>query len=214
MRARAVLGVLLALTAAGVVVTLSHRGERLTGTNGVRPAGLTVAVLGGETACQPRATLPGGTGAIALLVSADRRPLPPLTLRFVAASGRAVAQGSVTGGRHEGRLTVPLAGTVSHARLTLACVHNGGRAPIALGGEPGTPASGARVGDRPAQGVVALTYLRPGRQSWWPLLGGIAHRFGLGKAQVFGGWTLWVAAGLVLCLWIAVARLLLSERPR
>ncbi len=54
-------------------------------------------------------------------------------------------------------------------------------------------------------------YLRPGRESWWQLLGTLDQRFGLGKASFFGDWTLPVMALLLLGIWIAAARLLAKE---
>jgi hypothetical protein len=214
MRTGVVLGMLLALTAAGIVVTLSLRGERAIGTNGMRPSGLVVTVPAGATACQPDSPLPSGTGSVALVVSANRRPTPPLRVRFLTAGGRVVAAGGLAGGRREGRLTVPLARGAGGGESARVCVQDRGRVPIMLGGGTGVPAVAARVAGGSPQGVVALSYLRSGREAWWPLLGGIAHRFGLGKASLFGGWTLWAAAAALLCLWAVTSWLLWSERPR
>lgn len=95
-----------------------------------------------------------------------------------------------------------------------ACVYNGGRSKVALGGDIATPANGARVGAGAVQGVVAFTYVRPGGMSWWPLLGGIARRFPIGKVSFLGAWALWACAAVLLGAWIAALRLLLRELPR
>jgi hypothetical protein len=95
------------------------------------------------------------------------------------------------------------------------CLTIGGRANVALGGEGGPIGPSSEVIDGSAQaGRVSLLYLRAGSESWWQLLPTLDHRFGLGKAGVFGDWTLPFLALLLAGAWVLVIRLLLHELRR
>ena len=67
------------------------------------------------------------------------------------------------------------------------------------------------VDGKPQPGRIDVVYLRPGRESWWQLLGTLDQRFGLGKTSFFGDWTLPVMALLLLGAWVAATRLLAKE---
>ena len=56
-----------------------------------------------------------------------------------------------------------------------------------------------------------MLYLRAGEESWWQLIPTLSERFGLGKAPLYGAWSLLLAALLLLGVWIAVFRLLARE---
>ena len=49
---------------------------------------------------------------------------------------------------------------------------------------------------------MSFFYLRAGSESWWHLLPAIDHRFGLGKAAVFGDWTLPVLVLMLAGVWV------------
>jgi hypothetical protein len=211
-RVRVVLGVAFALAAAAVIATLSQHDARLAGTDFVAPVGFHVEVPPGAQACQA-SIVPDDTASVGLLVATNGRPRPPLTLSVEDAAGAMLAGGRVGGG-HEGPVTIRLAHPIHGERLTRQCVRNAGVkgvSKILLAGDIATPANATRVDGGVTAGIVAMRFLRPGRESWWHLLPVVATRFGLGKAAMFGGWTLAAVAAVVLLLWVAVARLLLRE---
>jgi hypothetical protein len=213
-RVRVVAGVLVALVAAGLLAVLSHVDTRVAGTNHVRLIGLNVTLPAGATACQPGTALAAHAGAARMTVGTYGRP-SSLTLRFVAAGGAVQARGHLPLAVREGVVTIPFARPVGDRGLVgSACIHNDGNSKLVLGGDLATPANAARVGGTATHGVVAFTYLRAGRTSWWPLMDGIAHRFGIGKVSFLGAWALWACAALLLALWVATLRLLIRELPR
>jgi hypothetical protein len=92
------------------------------------------------------------------------------------------------------------------------CLRVSGALPVVLGGEGGSITSNSELVNGHRQpGRISLIYLRPGDESWWQLLPTLARRFGLGKASFFGEWTLPLLAVLLLCVWVATARLLTRE---
>jgi hypothetical protein len=56
-----------------------------------------------------------------------------------------------------------------------------------------------------------MLYFRQGGETWWQLLPTLTRRFGLGKASLFGDWTLPAVALLLLVVWIGTARLVVRE---
>ncbi len=209
MRVRVVLGVALALVALAVVVALSQGGDRRAGTNLVPVAGTPVELRGGGRACQLTRLLDDAQ-RVELFVDAGGGRVPALAVSFADADGATVASGERPAGAPGGNVVVPLDRRVDGNRpSTRFCVRNEGTRRIALGGAPTPPDAAATVAGRPAGGVIAVTYLRPGRETWWQLLPTISTRFGVGKAPVFGAWTLPVAALLLLGAWAGAVRLLL-----
>jgi hypothetical protein len=214
-RARVVLGLLIGLAVAGLLAVLSASTVRLAGTSHVRTAGFNVRVPGGAEVCQPATSLAAGAGAARLLVGTYGQPVPPLAVRFEAPGGGVLAQGRHDGGGREGYVTVPFAAAVEALHpVARACVRNLGATPVALGGDVAAPAAGARIAGGEPQGVVAFAYPRAHAESWWPRLGEMARRFGVGKAPLFGAWTLPLLALALAGLWVATVRLLLRELPR
>ena len=209
MRVRVVLGVALALVAIAVVVALSQRGDRRAGTNLVPVMGVPVELPGGGRACQVT-RLVDDAQRVELFVDAGGRRAPALAVTFAGPDGATVARGHRPAGAAQGAVVVPLDRRVNGNQLSATfCVRNEGGRRIALGGAPTAPDAAATVGGRPAGGVVAIAYLRPGRESWWDLLPTIASRFGVGKAPWFGAWTLPFATLLLLGAWGGAIRLLL-----
>ncbi len=215
MRVRIVLAVSLALVGVAVVVALSQRAPRLAGTSFVLQRAFVAAVPPRGTACQPATYLADDSAAAQLLVQPyGRRPLA-LGVTFRDPDGAVVARGAVRGvAVGAGAVTVPFARVVdgNHANATV-CVHDAGSEGFALSGDIASPTAAARVQGRPTGGVVGFRYLRAGSESWWSLMPVVAQRFGLGKASVFGTWTLPALALALVGLWIAVVRLLLRSEP-
>ncbi|MBB4661517.1 hypothetical protein [Conexibacter arvalis] len=208
MRVRVVLGVALALVAIAVVVALSQRGDRLAGTNFVHVAGVPVELPGGRRACQVT-RLVDDAQRVELFVDTGGRRAPSLDVTFTDPGGAIVARGNHRAGADPGEVVVTLDRRVDGNHSATFCVRNEGARRIGLGGAPAAPDAAATIGRRPTAGVIAARYLRPGRETWWDLLPTIASRFGIGKAPVFGAWTLPVAALLLLAAWAGAIRLLL-----
>jgi hypothetical protein len=211
-RVRVVLGVALTLVGVAVAVALSQRAPRLAGTSFVLQQGFPVGLPAHKAVCQPGTFLADDSAAAELLVDAGKRR-PALTVTFADPDGTLVGRGRLgagPGGRRA--VTIPFERVVdgNHA-ATIACVRSSGPQPLGLGGDVASPTGGARLDGRALGGVVGFRYLRAGRESWWSLAPIVAQRFGLGKAGLFGAWTLPLLAIALAGLWLAVVRLLVLE---
>jgi hypothetical protein len=160
--------------------------------------------------CQPVEGLPPATASVEALIGTYFRQLPPVSVRFLTATGAIAASGAVTG-RRQGYVVIPII-RASPAPITRACLSLGGARKIAVGGSSYPEGSGSAVANGarvPAQ--LTLFYLRRGRETWWQLLPVVNRRFGVGKASFFGPWTLPFVVVLVVLLWIGTLRLVLRE---
>jgi hypothetical protein len=193
----------LTVTAIALGLVLSQTPLVLAGTNGV-PADLAVTYLRhGGTLCQRGGTLPAGTVAIRVSLSANAGP--QVSLRAVSGS-RVLATGERDAGwGTDETLTIPIARVSRTIRETRVC------ATVGQGAEP-TQVNGARV--QAAGGGeevwLRLEYLRHGAASWASLAASVAHRMGLAHAP--GG--TWVVFGLLvamLAVCVLSARLILSD---
>jgi hypothetical protein len=207
---RLALGLALALVLAVLVLEMSGSAPRGTGSDHVSPVAFAATVPGGSTLCQPIVPPPHDAARVQVLVGTYGRPVPALDLSFNGVAG-VVATGSLAAGAKEGTVVIPIH-RVASGEARSFCLHVGGHSKVVLGGE-GSPVSAASelVDGKAQQGRVSLLYLRGGSESWWELLPSLEHRFGLGKASVFGDWTLAVLALMLLGVWIATIRLLLRE---
>jgi hypothetical protein len=211
MRARLVLGLALLLAAGALALDMSGRAPRLAGTDHVSPAIFAATLPHGGTLCQPAMTLPGDAQRIELLVGSYGAPVPALAVRFLGVGGNTIATGSLRAGAREGNVAVPLAYPHGPSANGTLCLHVSGTAKMVLGGESFTGSVSELVDGKPQPGRIDVLYLRPGRESWWQLLGALDRRFGLGKASLFGDWTLPAMALALLGVWIAAVRLLARE---
>jgi hypothetical protein len=133
-------------------------------------------------------------------------------LRFFGAADSEVGAGHRPTGGTEGLVTIPLARRSAAEDATSVCLLVGGKTAVRLAGERGSIGGSSEVVNGQRQGGrISILYLRPGKQSWWDLLGVVDHRFGLGKTSLFGDWTLLAAALGMLSLWLAAIRLLAHE---
>jgi hypothetical protein len=105
---------------------------------------------------------------------------------------------------------IPLTQSSDLPLASRACLHVSGTAKVALAGEYG-PGNPETIDGKPQAASISLIYLRRGRESWWQLLPTLDTRFGLGKASLFGDWTLPVLAALLLAVWAATIRLVWRE---
>ncbi|HEY7829685.1 MAG TPA: hypothetical protein VIC06_03880 [Solirubrobacteraceae bacterium] len=210
---RLVLGLALLLVLAVLVLDMSGSAPRGTGSDHVSPVSFAATVPGGGNVCQPIVPLPVDAARAQLLIGTYGRPVPALGLSFGGPSGT-VATGSLAAGGKEGPIIIPIH-RVASGEANSFCLHVGGHSTVVFGGE-GSPIAAATelVNGKQQGGRVSVLYLRSGNESWWQLLPSLDHRFGLGKAYVFGDWTLPVLALMLLGVWIAAIRLLLHELRR
>jgi hypothetical protein len=217
MRIRIALGLAFLATAIGFVIDMTGSAPRLAGDDKVRwPApAFTDVVPGGGKLCVGNTVLPNDAGSIEMMIGTYGRLMPRITLDFVGGAGKPITTGAIAAGTPQGPDAVtPLPLRYPHGPSTIGtlCLHVGGAHPLAFGGDTFAVAAAATTVDgRPQAGRPSILFYRPGRDSWWALLGVLDLRFGLGKSPIFGDWTLPVIFVAALALWIGVARLLLKE---
>jgi hypothetical protein len=211
-RLRVVLGVALLLVAGALALDMSGRAARTAGSNHTATPVFSASVPGGGVLCQSAPRITPAADRVRLLIGTYGRPVPALRMRFLAASGREVAEAQLAAGAREGVVTLPLIRQPGSATATSSCLRVGGSAGVVLGGESGPVATDSELVDgSPQPGRIGLLYLRAGRESWWQLLPVLNRRFGFGKASFVGDWALPVVVLLVLGIWAATARLLARE---
>ena len=207
---RFALGCGLLLIAALFVLEMSGSAPRMAGSDRIADPVFAATVPGGGVLCQAVQPPPSDTARVQLLAASNGHPLPPLQFRFLSAAGQDVADGDVAVPGPQSRVTIALTRRGDWASITRACLHVGGRTPVMIGGEQ-TPAGTVVVDGKHQPAVLGLVYLRRGSESWWQLLPTLARRFGLGKASLFGTWTLPVLALGFVALSAATIRLLWRE---
>ena len=213
MRVRVVLALALALAVGAIVLDMSGSAPRIAATDHTNPQGFVATVPSGGVLCQPSMTLPSDAGSVEVLIGTYGHPVPRLTASFVGPGNHTLAPGTLAAGAREGYVRIPLGYPHGSTVGGALCIHVGKAVhPVVLGGDIfGAGSMSEQVNGKPQAGRIDVVYLRPGRESWWQLLGTLDERFGLGKASFFGDWTLPVAALLLLGVWVAVVRLLLRE---
>lgn len=212
MRVRVVLALGLALIAAALLLDMSGSAPRTAGTDHINPVAFVATLQGRQELCQPQMVLPANAGSIHVLAGTYGRPLPAFSARFLDGSGTQVATGALPAGGHEGTVSIPLAHSPQRAVGGTLCIASAGPARVVLAGEPFPEGSTSEtVAGHPQTGRVDVVYERAGSESWWSLLPALSERVGLGKATLFGDWTLAAAALLLAAVWAASIRLLLRE---
>ncbi|HEY7961528.1 MAG TPA: hypothetical protein VID29_06360 [Solirubrobacteraceae bacterium] len=212
MFARAVLGVALLFAAGALALDMSGKAPRGAGSDHVSPAVFAASVPGGSTLCQTVPPLPGDVASTQLLIGTYHHPVPTLALRYLDTSGAVTATGTLAAGTHEGTVTIALHTLTGGHPAARACLRVGGHTNVVLGGEGGPIGGNSELIDgHPQPGRVSLIYMRAGAESWWSLLPTLDRRFGVGKAAIFGDWTLPAMALALFGVWVAATRLLLRE---
>jgi hypothetical protein len=213
MRVRIALALALLAVTAALLVDMSGRAPRISGTDHVSPVHFVAGVPSRGVLCQPGMVLPDDTHSLEVLIGTYGHPVPAIAVSFANARGVKRATGSLPAGAREGYVRIPIAYSNGDAVPGTLCLKLGKSAhEVVFGGEPVTPGSASeQVDHSPQGGRIAVVYMRGGRESWWQLLGVLDRRFGLGKASLFGDWTLPAAAALLLAVWIAAVRVLARE---
>jgi Predicted membrane protein (DUF2142) len=205
MRVPVVLALGLALIAASVAFVLSRPPLVVAGTGGSSGRALLGYAPGDDRFCQGGETLPRGTTAVRLSLTANIGP----RVTFEALAGaRPITHGERPAGWGVGEsVTVPVRRVASTVRDATVCTILGaalgpikvlgGLAPARRGSAQGTPELG-------------VEYLRPGHRSWWSLVGPIARHLGLGHAPS-GAWTVALLVLLTSAVVSLVCLLVLRE---
>ena len=203
---------------AALALALTRSEPRRSGTN-MTPAGaFVIGLMAGQEACQESEVLPADTSAIRLTVGTHGQPGPPLEAIVTAPSGRVLTSGRLAAGWHEGLVRIPVKHVSTASEETRVCIREGrsaaGQAPIALAGN-NQLGFVMQVAGKESPGVrLRLDYMRAGSESWYQLLGTIAHRFSLGKAGFLRHWEWWAALVLILATAVlAIATILRSDAP-
>jgi hypothetical protein len=201
MRIGAVLAAGLVAVAISLALVLLDSAPRQAGTNYVPEAGEALTLTGRDAAhCQGAEAIPGDAAALRLLIGAFEQPTPDLRVT-VMQGGETLAAGRLPGGQPDGHVTIPI-DPVEDARLD---------AEVCIEARSSEPRRTVLYG---ASGRVRLEWLRNDDESWLELLGTVAHRFGLGKPFVSGGWVLGLAAAALALAWALALRLVLRELSR
>ena len=199
----------MAVVAIVLVLAMSDRDLHLAGTNNVFERFPVATLEPGDELCEQHEVVPADAAAVRFSVE----PVTggPLAVR-VLREGRAVSRGERPG-RWEGTsVDVPIDALPRTLNDAQVCLANRGEAALTLRGygiEPerlGATLRGEEVGRQ-----VRLTYLRAEPESWWSMAGVVAHRFGLGRGELFGGWlpVAWLLG--LLAMGAVVVRLVLGE---
>lgn len=206
-----VLAVGVFLTVAVLVWEMSGAAPRTAGSNRLSPVVLAASVPGKGVLCQPVGPLPPDAARVRMLV-VPHGPPPALGAVFTDAAGAIVAAGKAPAGALAGKVTIALNRTPGARPASNFCLYVGSSTAVDLGGERGPiNRDSERVNGKQQAGDISLIYLRRGSETWWDLLPVLTRRFGLGKASIFGTWTLPAVAALVLCVWVGTVRLLARE---
>jgi hypothetical protein len=206
--ARVALAVGLALTVLAVLAVLAHSPDSVARANGIAAQDPLGQFSGRAKLCQTGESLPRGTSAIVISLSAFHGP----RVAAQALSGTRVLTRGEQDSNWTGRTIAipvkPLARTIAGA--TICVEFSTAHEPVSPFGQP-TPATLAATGNGDTlPGRVSVEYLRPGGRSWWSLASSTAYRLGLGRADG-GAWIAFVAIALMLAAAATLSAALLEE---
>ena len=211
-RVRAVLAVGVSLAIGVLLLEMSVSAPRTAGSDHVSAPVFAAVVPGGGVLCQPVSPVPDDARSVRLLIGTYGRPVPAVSIQFTSATAASVAHGELAAGSRQGYVTIPIGRVTPSSAAGTMCLHVGGSAHVAVGGESGPLGPGSeRVDGRPQGGNIALLYLRGGSETWWQLLPVLSERFGLSKAGFFGTWTLPAVVLVMIGVWAGAIRLLARE---
>lgn len=199
------------LLASSFLDTMSHQGERLSGSNNVKLQQPVVQMGSEQTLCQ-QMLVPRDTASVLLYVAPTGPTGPPLTLT-ITSEGRQPIKSHIDGGWIGGvaKFAIPLTkSTIADANV---CMRNDGRRPMAVSGIPSELVTVTLDGKK-QQAAISVTFFRPGTETWWSLLPTMAHRAGVLKGSLGGAWGFWIALGLIaLAAILSVGLLVRAARP-
>jgi hypothetical protein len=201
----------LALLALGICLTLLHAPLTVAATN--KPHRLVEeeqlsSTRSGAKYCQSGETLPRGTSAIRIELSASLGPQVSLQ---VSADGHTIARGEADSGWTGWVVTVPvepLAYSVPDVTMcaSFRVVHE----TLVLLGKRTPAAVAARDDGRPLPGRMSVEYLRPGTRSWASLATSVARNMGFGRAWA-GTWIVFLVLALLAMIVVLASSFVLIE---
>ncbi|HEX4483914.1 MAG TPA: hypothetical protein VH081_09005 [Solirubrobacteraceae bacterium] len=209
---RVVVGVGLLAIAIAAVAILAQRAQRRSGTNLTADTGYVIPLGAGEQLCEPGELLPGDTGALRLSASSGASPGGRLRASVADAQGLTVSTGALAPGWRTGVVTIPISRIARTLPGALVCLLNEG-ARISLGGSVPDANFYVVLGGKPLSGRMRIEYMRPGRESWFALLGTLAYRFSLAKADLVRHWAVAAVIVLMLIAIVLTTRVILREEP-
>jgi len=192
----------LTVTAVALGIVLSGSPQAVAGGNGV-PANLAVEhYFTSHAGCQAGGTVPQGTTAIRVSLSANIGPQVNLE---VLSGGTLVSTGEHDAGWGvDETVTVPVRRVVRTVHNARICVTTG---PVV---EP-LQINGTRVRTRTGEVVlIRMEYLRPSSSSWLSLVPSVAHRMGLAHAPG-GAWVAYMLIVLMATVVAVASRLVMRE---
>ena len=188
--------VALALLALAFARTMDHTAERLAGSNSVKLQQPAIQIDASSRLCQP-IVAPRDAASALVFVAPTAPKGPPLTMTLTS-GGRSLARSHIAGGWTGGTVRFAFPTLTTTSSKAMLCVRNEGAAPIAFSGLPTAELTSTTVDGTAQRAVITVEFFRPGVSNWWSMLPTIAHRAGILKGSLSGGWSFWLAAALVL----------------
>lgn len=203
--------VTLAVLVLVLVLALSDRDVHLAGTNNVFDRFPVGTLNPGDELCEQHEVVPADAAAVRFSVDpGSAAPRGPLRVRVLDDSGRVVSRGRRAAGWVGDSVDVPidvLPRTLVDAQV---CVENRSAPTLTLRGYGvAPPRLGFRLRGDQVDQQIRLAYLRAEPESWWSVAGVVAHRMGLGRGELFGGWVAYVWLAGLLAMGGVVASLVL-----
>jgi hypothetical protein len=197
---RLAIGLGLVVTLGGLLIALSLKAPRLSGTNTLTDLSTAATTVPpGRQVCQRGESVPSGTGGIRIFTTPPpAAPEVPVVLRR---AGEVIARGSFTPvhGGNVVRLSPHVERPLRHVQV---CLRNRGPGELNLGDNGDThaplPTFDGRA-PRPTE-RIRFDYMRPGSESWWQIAGTVATRFGLEKGGLSGSALIWIVFTFVLLI--------------
>jgi hypothetical protein len=199
--------------AIALVLVLSERGPRRSGSNRVPNGEFAVTLERGSSVCQPGETIPADTAAVEMTIGTYRAPGTPLQVHITGAQGGLISEGGLGHGWQQGVVAIPIRRVPANHTAATVCLRNTGSDALALAGVAPFGAGTIKINGRSVFGALRLDYLRPERGSYFSLLPTIADRVGYGKGSYTRDWA-WIGVLVaVATVAVLVGRLLLrAER--
>jgi hypothetical protein len=202
----------LAVVLVVLVLALSDRDVHLAGTNNVFDRFPVAMLQRGDELCEQFETVPGDAAAVRFSVAPDSAASRgPLSVRVLDGE-QVISHGKRPGGWKGESVEVPIQAVPRTITGSQVCVTNGGEAALTLRGYSVEPDRlGFTLRGEQTDQQIRLTYLRGEPESWWSVAGVVAHRFGLGRGELFGGWIVFAWLAGMLAMAVVTVKLMLRE---
>lgn len=197
-----------AIVIAVVALVLSDRDVHLAGTNNVFDRFPVADLQPGDELCEQFETVPADAAGVRFSVEPVAGGAP-LAVR-VQREGRVVSRGERPGGWGGASVEVPIETVPRTVSGRQVCVVNRGDSALTLRGYGVDPARlGFKLRGEQVDRQIRIAYLRAEPESWWAMADVVAHRMGLGRGELFGGWVAFAWLAGVLAMGAVAVRLVL-----